>query len=332
MIGRRAVLGMAFGLAACGPRGAFFVEPGMTAGRRTQPVMMVRPTAAGLDATRIDVSMPADRSPGRLDWAGPGAFAVADSQALDRAGFLENLAAAPPSDAPVTVFIHGYNSRPAEAVYRLAQMAEDFDEEGPSVAFVWPSTATALGYIADRDASLRSRDALADLLTMLARSQDRPIALVAHSMGGFLTMETLRQMALADELPRDRLGAVILISPDVDIDLFRSQARAIGRLPQPFVITVSDRDRALGVSARLAGRRARLGAPDDLSRLADLDITVIDLSAANDDGGNRHLSAVTSPTAIAWLNALDASPGAWQDRTGIGLLELPLSQALSVLR
>ncbi|MEM8850064.1 MAG: alpha/beta fold hydrolase [Pseudomonadota bacterium] len=332
MIGRRGVLAMALAVGACGPRGAFVMRP-MQAGRTVQPVLMVSPNGTGLTAAQIDVSLPADRSPGSLAFSGPDAFGLDRTIPLDRAGLLGALAAAPPSDAPVTVFVHGYNNNSAEAVYRLAQMAQDFGDDGPNVAFVWPSLATALGYLADRDASLRSRDALADLLNLLAREQSRPIVLVAHSMGGFLTMETLRQLALADRLPRDRMAALILISPDVDIDLFRSQARAIGRLPQPFLITVSDQDRILGLSARLGGRRARLGSPDDLSRLADLDVTVVDLSTAGGDVAQRHLSAATSPEAIAWLRALETSPGAWQDRTGVGLLELALpAQARSAFR
>ncbi|MEM7644127.1 MAG: alpha/beta fold hydrolase [Pseudomonadota bacterium] len=332
MISRRSVLALALSVAACGPRGAFVSRPA-DAGRVLQPVTMVSPNGTGLTAAQIDVSLPADRAPGSLAFSGPDAFGVGRADSLDRAGLLDAIGSAAPSDAPVTVFVHGYNNNPAEAVYRLAQMAQDFGGAGPHLAFVWPSMATALGYLADRDASLRSRDALADLLTLLAWSQPRPIVLVAHSMGGFLTMETLRQMAVAEQLPRDRMAAVILISPDVDIDLFRSQALAIGRLPQPFLITVSDQDRILGLSARLGGRRARLGSPDDLSRLADLDVTVADLSSAGGNVADRHLSAATSPEAIAWLRALETAPGAWQDRTGVGLLELALpSQARSALR
>lgn len=271
---------------------------------------------------RLDVSAPATRDAGTLDYSGGGRFALSSTAPLDAERFLAALAQGGPADAPLGLFVHGYNNNIAEAVYRHAQMTLDFDQPGPQVTFAWPSQGAALGYVADRDAALRSRDALDRLLRMLHRGQPRRIALIGHSMGGFLVMETLRQMAAAGANPADMLEAVVLISPDVDIGLFRAQARAIGRLPDPFLVTISDRDRALGLSAQLAGRRARLGAPDDLSTLADLDITVIDLSAARGGLRGQHLQAMSSPEAIRWLASIARHSPSLSARDGLDLIRL----------
>ena len=227
------------------------------------------------------------------------------------------LAASGPPGSSVGVFVHGYNNKAAEAVCRHAQMARDFGEAGPQITFAWPSAARPLGYVADRDAALRSRRYLDDLLTLLMRRQRRPVVLIGHSMGGFLVVETLQRMALRGTDVHRGLAGVVLVSPDIDVDLFVEQAAAIGPLPRPFIVTISDRDWVLGLSARLAGRRPRLGAPDEPTRLRSPDITVIDLS--NAEGGQRggHLQAVSSPDALRWLDPIEPStsrPDGREDR------------------
>ncbi|MEY8840216.1 alpha/beta hydrolase, partial [Cribrihabitans sp. XS_ASV171] len=131
----------------------------------------------------------------------------------------------------------------------------------------------------------------------------RNVMLVAHSMGTQLTMEVLRQMALrGDRAMLSRLGGVVLMSPDIDPELFRRQAEEIGQLPQPFVIFSSRRDPALRLSARLTGHDDRLGNITSVEEVAGLDVTVIDLSETS-DAASRHLAAATSPTLIGFLSA-----------------------------
>ena len=89
-------------------------------------------------------------------------------------------------------------------------------------------------------------------------------------MGSALTMETLRQMALrGSSRALSRIKGVVLISPDLDVDLFRSIALDIGTLPQPFVIFGSSKDRILNLSATISGAPERLGnldGPDENRR------------------------------------------------------------------
>ncbi len=74
-----------------------------------------------------------------------------------------------------------------------------------------------------------SRDAFEDLLRALATAQGGRIHIVAHSMGTLLTLETLRMLrADAGEAALDRIGAIVLAAPDIDIDLFTNGIERLG--------------------------------------------------------------------------------------------------------
>ena len=135
-------------------------------------------------------------------------------------------------------------------------------------------------------------------------------------------METLRQMAIRD--PDGLLGkvdAVILLSPDIDVDVFLAQAEQIGEMPDPFFIFTADDDKALGLSARLSADDTRLGNLQDPSRLGDLNVTLIDVTAYSE--GSGHFTAATSPELVALLNKVREIEGffASGEGAGVGLLE-----------
>ena len=130
----------------------------------------------------------------------------------------------------------------------------------------------------------------------------RRVGIVAHSMGALLTMETLRQMAIAKpgSVARE-IDGVVLLSPDIDIDLFRSQARRIGKLPETFAVFLSERDRALNLSARLTGSEERLGNLSDPARIAEFEVTLVDVSEFSEGVG--HLATLNSAPLISIIAA-----------------------------
>ena len=73
-------------------------------------------------------------------------------------------------------------------------------------------------------------------------------------------------------------NAVALLSPDVDVDLFRSEIAPLATMDIPWFIFVSSHDRALRAASFLRGQQARLGSLVDPAALAGLDVTVIDMS------------------------------------------------------
>ena len=145
---------------------------------------------------------------------------------------------------------------------------------------------------------------LADFWRKWAEGREGPLALMGHSMGGLLIMETLRQIALSgDRALLDRLSATTLISPDIDMDLFRAQAHALGHLPQPFTVAIAQNDRLLRLSSGLSGGAARLGSVEDLDQLEGLGVFVVDMTGIADTGSNHFLPG-TSASAIALIKGL----------------------------
>jgi esterase/lipase superfamily enzyme len=166
----------------------------------------------------------------------------------------------PLSDNTNSVFIHGYNTNFAEGLYRHAQLQHDYDSHAATVLFSWPSAGSNRGYVYDHDSALCSRGALESTLAAMARSNATKINIIAHSMGCFLTMETLSTMARAGHGSFfDKLNAVLLVAPDTDVDVFRTQARPVLSRGVPIFVVVSSRDRALLVSARIRGNYRRVG-------------------------------------------------------------------------
>ncbi|MDJ0628514.1 MAG: alpha/beta fold hydrolase [Rhodobacter sp.] len=279
---------------------------------------------------RYDISVPKTRPAGEITWPTDGIdpnsqFLLAGATAFEgpdpfRRDLAASLARRPQGAREAVIYVHGFNNRFHEGVLRITQLSEDFRFPGVSVHYSWPSAGNPLGYAYDRDSLLYARDGLERLVREVQASGADRVILVAHSVGAMLVMETLRQMAIARPGSVARgLGGVILISPDIDVELFRAQASRIGRLPQPFGLFVSKRDRALSLSARLTGQGNRLGNIRSLETLADLDVTVIDVTEFST--GEGHFVAGDSPAVISIFSRAGALETAFRGdqagRTGL---------------
>jgi esterase/lipase superfamily enzyme len=289
-----------------------------------------RERAEALSFLTLDVSIPPERSVGAVAYRKGSRFdpqtqfyvtSRVDHEGLE--AFRRTLAAEfrRRGDREAIIFVHGFNNTFADGVYRIAQLTEDFGFEGVPVHYSWPSAASALGYEYDRDSQLIARDGLETLIAAVKAAGADKVLIVAHSMGGLLTMEALRQMQIADpgSVLRDVHG-VILMSPDIDVEVFRSQAKRIGTLPEPFAIFTSRRDGALFFSAFLTGQPHRLGNLLSAEDLADLKVTVIDVTKFS--SGLGHFTAGTSPALIALLSRAGELDAAFRGDTAdrIGLL------------
>ncbi len=263
-----------------------------------------------LNFFRVDVSVPPTHEAGKIEWAEgePDArtdFVVTNTQLYDSATALARSVQRATPERETMVFVPGYNNTLSEAMYRLAQIRTDFNQGKPAVLFSWPSAGDPRGYIYDRDSVLFARDDLEHVLKSLTEVPGEKVFILAHSVGTHLTMEVLRQAALrGDRQLLNRISGVALMSPDIDPDLFRRQAEAIGKLPQPFVIFTSKQDRALGLSAILSGRKPRLGVVDSPDEVKGLDVQVVDFSEVSDGKGLNHIVPVTSPVAVRLLKGL----------------------------
>ncbi len=235
-------------------------------------------------------------------------FSLAAYERLDAKGFRAALAQAlakqPPNRREVIVFVHGFNTHFIEGVYRVAQLGHDLGLSGVRAHYSWPSLGEPLAYAHDRDSVLFARDGLEQMLNEIFAARPDGVVVIGHSMGALLVMETLRQLAISGRLNHALISAVVIIAPDIDVDVFRMQARRIGNLPQPLLIVVSERDRIVALSARLTGLRDRLGNLSDFERLADLDVTLVDVTAFSTGAG--HFDVARSPALIQLLASLGA--------------------------
>ncbi|SDI77738.1 alpha/beta hydrolase [Aliiruegeria lutimaris] len=262
----------------------------------------------------MEISIPPEHAEGKVEVGGKNPdperhFLTRSIQPLSasefRADIARRLAENPQYNGEVFIFIHGFNNTMADGVFRAAQIHSDLGINALPVHYAWPSSGSPLRYAYDRDSVLFARRGLETLIEEIAAAGGRNIVLLAHSLGSQVTMETLRQMSLRGRGKAwDRIGGVALMAPDLDIDLFHSQAADIGTLPQPFLILVSNRDGALRLSARLTGEKARLGNISSAADVSSLDVTVINVSEFG-DARNTHLTAVSSPTLIALMSRTD---------------------------
>jgi esterase/lipase superfamily enzyme len=267
----------------------------------------------GLAVNAVDVSIPpeANRKVGQVQWpsrlpADPlRDFVTVSVDPLEgeRAGETW-LKSHMPKSRRVLVFVHGFNNRYEDAVYRFAQIVHDSHADVAPVVFTWPSRGSIFDYNYDKESTNYSRDALEELLTRTAANPAvSDVTIMAHSMGTWLTVEALRQMAIRNGHVASKINNVILASPDLDVDVFGRQFASLGKERPHFTIFVSQDDRALALSRRISGNVDRLGQIDPSvepyrSKLEAAGITVLDLTKLK--GGDRlnHGKFAESPEVV----------------------------------
>ena len=219
----------------------------------------------------------------------------------------------------VLVFIHGFNTRFEAALFNFAQIFHDSGAEAAPILFSWPSRGSVFNYVYDRESATFSRDALEKLLGRLAANPNvREITVLAHSMGAWLAMESLRQMAIRDGRVPAKIDTVILASPDIDVDVFRAQLESFGANRPDLVVFLSREDRALRLSRGIGGDVARLGLanPDEKPWIAEKGVEVIDLSGAAGDP-LRHSKFAQDPNVVRFLGEELINGAARDPQTGL---------------
>jgi esterase/lipase superfamily enzyme len=242
-------------------------------------------------------------------------FAALDNKSLTDAEFARKVVEhAVRGDGNVHVFIHGFNTTYEEAVFRTGQIIGDSNLTGASMLFTWPSRGRVLDYLTDRESATFSRDRLELVLRHLAaQPQVKRINLLAHSMGAFLTMETLRQAKLkGDGEFRGKLNSVGLAAPDIDLDVFRSQLEVIGKRHRPTLILISSDDQALSWSRFLSGDVERVGianvnSPEARAEIERFGLIFVDASAVQGNDGYNHGKFAGLSTTIQAIAGL--TPG-----------------------
>ena len=283
----------------------------------------------------ITVSIPPAnvRKVGEVAWpkklpANPATdFAVLKSEELTREqakGWLSASVRKSP-DRSVLVFIHGFNNRFEDSVYRLAQIVHDARTNSVPILVTWPSRGSTFAYGYDRESTNYTRNALETLFQYLARDPEiKEVSILAHSMGNWLALESLRQMAIRNGRLPAKFKNVMLAAPDVDVDVFRSQIADMGKPHPQFTLFVSQDDKALAVSRRVWGDVARLGSidPEQAPYKEELEannITVIDMTKVKSGDKLNHGKFAESPEIVQLIGSRISEGQALTDsRVGFG--------------
>ncbi|MBA8831434.1 esterase/lipase superfamily enzyme [Rhizobium leguminosarum] len=228
-------------------------------------------------------------------------------------------------DGSVLVFIHGFNTRFEDSVYRFAQIVHDSRVHSAPILVTWPSRGSLLAYGYDRESTNYTRNALETLFQYLARDKEvKEVSILAHSMGNWLTLESLRQMAIRNGRLPAKFRNVILAAPDVDVDVFSQQIVDMGKQHPQFTLFVSRDDRALAVSRRVWGDVSRLGAidPEQSPYKEELEInkiSVIDLTKVKQGDRLHHTKFAESPEIVRLIGSrISDGQTLSEDKVGLG--------------
>ncbi|EKF43928.1 hypothetical protein NA8A_03930 [Nitratireductor indicus C115] len=273
---------------------------------------------------RVDISIPAAHETGKMELApnpkvaDPARYFAARRARLypEEKPFEQALAKSiAERGGRALIFIHGYNTGFDAAVYRAAQIFHDAQYSGAPILFSWPSAGRTIDYVYDNNSATTARDALEETMRMVARAGAKRIDIVAHSMGSWVTMEALRQLAITGD--RDlggRVADVVLASPDLDLDVFKGQMRRYGVPKHPFVILTSRNDRALTLSGIIAGNQPRLGDYADAKDLTDLGVVVVDVTKVSSDSWLNHTKFAENPVLVKLLGERLSNQGNLNER------------------
>ena len=249
----------------------------------------------------IEVSIPPGHLKGQVEWpqSHPAGEAESEFTTLSKSEIADEdilpWFKQQQTNGRVIIFVHGFNVKYSDAVYRVAQISNDLDTDAAPVLFTWPSRGKFLSYLYDKESAAYSRDALEDVLHEAVQTPEvKEVSIVAHSMGAWLTMEALRQSSIRNGTLNPKIKHVVLASPDIDSDVFAQQFETLGKDRPKFTFIISKDDLALKLSRFIAGNTDRMGMVD----LQDADymerfqetkgVNVIDLSKLNRGGFIGH--------------------------------------------
>ncbi len=180
---------------------------------------------------------------------------------VTRARFLTDLqrAAARTPKREVLLFIHGFDNSFEEAAKTATRIAHGVDFQGAAVLYSWPSAGGAASYLQDRNNAYWAVHYLKEFLAdMLAAQWIDRVNVVVHSMGNEVFIRAYAE--LADECARANCGdlkklkTIVLVSPDVDREIFLDQhAGKLMSQGARIVLYSSRSDVALAASSLIQG-------------------------------------------------------------------------------
>lgn len=252
---------------------------------------------------RVHLSSPAD---GAFSAVGLGDWSI---KSVETVPVGESFASRP-GRRDVLVYVHGFNQSFETAALDAARLSDGLAFRGETMLFSWPSKNSLMGYMYDRESAMWSRDALEGMLDeLIVDPSVGTVHIIAHSMGTMVAVEALRQLYdRRAAAMTNRFGAIVLASPDIDMDSFTSSVARLGSMSRKITVLTAAKDRALGTMRDMAGGVTRVGIAEK-ERLEALGIRVIDASDY-DSGGLNHDLFMTNAQVRQAIGRFIAESGA----------------------
>ncbi|WP_426616222.1 alpha/beta hydrolase [Bradyrhizobium sp. McL0616] len=275
--------------------------------------MFSRERASATSYAMISVSIPPDeaRVVGAIQWpvVPPGdprrEFVTVSADYLDKAAFnaAVNSVARTSRRSKAMIFIHGFNNRFDDAVYRFAQIVQDSRAPVIPILFSWPSQGVVglRAYARDSEVARDSSGSLDELIDQVALNPAvREVTVLCHSMGCLPTLNALQARARRSGKIGGKIKNVAMVAPDVEFEAFREQIHEMGSSRPRFALFLSQDDGALKLSKSIAGGLTRLGGvnPEEepyKGELAHANIIVFDITHLQ---GRAHARAFEDATTV----------------------------------
>jgi esterase/lipase superfamily enzyme len=183
------------------------------------------------------------------------------------------------------VFVHGFNVRYKEAIFRASQIAYDLKYQGPIILFTWPSGAkdgffeeAMLNKTYELNAQnvKSSIDPFAKFLEGFKKNNIK-INLMIHSMGHQLALEAINKIS-KNSSKEILINELFLNAPDYEAQAFKLIAKNIKKITNHITIYCSKNDKAMTAS-KIFNKNDRLGDCTNIDEVDVINVSAIDDSA-----------------------------------------------------
>ncbi|APZ52160.1 alpha/beta hydrolase [Salipiger abyssi] len=215
-------------------------------------------------------------------------FTVHKTEILSETAFTGMAAEAAQSAATYAntafVFIHGFNTTFAEAMFRAAQLAHDLGFDGPAFAYSWPSVGETLDYVTDMDSADNAVTFIDRFLEIVFNVPGvEKVHLVAHSMGNAALAQLLTHAGTSLSQRGRAIEQLVLAAPDLDAGEFGNIHSHFTAAAKGVTLYACASDRALLAAQKIRGDYIRLGDVGPEGPMVVPGVDSIDVSAVGTD-------------------------------------------------
>jgi len=206
------------------------------------------------------------------------------------------------------IYVPGWNVDLDQALRRAATLSYDLGFPGRTIVYSWPSADRVASYAADQLNAEWSTPTLTGLLSDIGASP-ASVNIVALNLGGRIAINAVRALPFAEGSPP--VANLVLVNPDIDLQLFRSLVSELTPRVRRITVYISKDDTA-SRAAKLYGGYPRLGDAGSMPMFSNSNIDIIDVATEGDQLG--YASENTAVLADIFGVLRGRSPG---DRPGL---------------